>query len=161
MSAVEALGGTAAGLIAFGVIWQKALRPFWRAMRVMEDALPVLLGISAEFHPNGGNSLRDRINEIDRKADVAAQGSDAAVSAAQTAELVAETNAAIVKELTSTSMAELRGIETYIHDQAHITRNALQAHVFLLSNLSKQNAIITAKLEKMEPLVDRHREDDR
>jgi hypothetical protein len=160
MSPVEALGATAASIVAVGVIWQKGVRPMWRAKKAVsraihaiEQAGPVLLAIAEEFKPDHGESLRDRIDSIDHKADIAATAALEAKDLADDAtRLVAETNARIVEELTSTNLnalsrADLETIEAYIHNQAHITRNALQAQVLATSNLSKVVDRIAKKLE--------------
>jgi hypothetical protein len=44
-----------------------AARGFWHMSRAavkVSDALPTLLGMAAEFRPNGGNSLHDNIVKI-------------------------------------------------------------------------------------------------
>lgn len=41
---------------------------FYRAARFLarlDDALPVLLDVAAEFKPNGGNSLHDRMERLE------------------------------------------------------------------------------------------------
>lgn len=55
----------AAGFTVVAGFWRGIVKPASRALVVMEQQGPVLLEIAAEFKPNHGNSLRDRINAID------------------------------------------------------------------------------------------------
>jgi len=73
---VLTLVAIAAGISALYVIWRKAIVPFFRGVaRLIKgidriaDATPVLLGIAEEFRPNGGHSLRDVVDSIERKQD--------------------------------------------------------------------------------------------
>ncbi len=59
-------------LIAYGVIWRKGLVPlgrFFRNVSRIAEATPTLVLIAEEFHPNGGNSLRDTVDRIEAKVD--------------------------------------------------------------------------------------------
>lgn len=48
-----------------GIVWKKFIKPLTR----IDNAMPTLLGIADEFTPNGGNSLRDRINKLQDHAE--------------------------------------------------------------------------------------------
>lgn len=57
-----AIGGVA-GLTTFTLLWWFALRAKFRHF---EEIVPILRDMVHEFAPNTGNSLRDRINSIER-----------------------------------------------------------------------------------------------
>jgi hypothetical protein len=76
---VDGIVTGAAILTALGVIWRQAFRPVWRGLRRIEEAVPILLAITEQFEPNGGNSLRDTVDRIearlvDGKAQMDSQG---------------------------------------------------------------------------------------
>lgn len=57
----------AAALLAWKVIWQQGVVPFWRFCRRLVATLDA---IAEEFKPNGGGSMRDAIDTKADKADV-------------------------------------------------------------------------------------------
>ena len=72
-SSAQILGYVAGALAALGTIYTYALRPpilfvkeFIQVLSKLDESLPVLMEISHQFKPNGGNSLRDVIDRIER-----------------------------------------------------------------------------------------------
>jgi len=72
-SSAQLLGYVAGALAALGTIYTYALRPpilfvkdFIQVLSKLDESLPVLMEISHQFKPNGGNSLRDVIDRIER-----------------------------------------------------------------------------------------------
>lgn len=69
---------TAGVLIGLTVIVQKVIRPMWRALKqgaaAFRQGAAAWDWIEAQMKPNGGDSLRDKINQI---ADLAAEAVDA------------------------------------------------------------------------------------
>lgn len=68
------LGSIAAALVAFGTIYAYTIRPFIsylkgfvKVLDKLDESLPVLLEISDQFKPNGGNSLRDVLDRVERE----------------------------------------------------------------------------------------------
>lgn len=55
---------TAALVTALGVIWRKGIRPFFRTVNEVAQAVPILADIASEFRPNSGTSLRDVIDDM-------------------------------------------------------------------------------------------------
>ena len=63
------LAGIAVGLYS---IWRYLLTPLWKfivGVVAMSEAVPTLLDMSHEFHPNEGSSLRDVVDSISTKVD--------------------------------------------------------------------------------------------
>jgi PAS domain S-box-containing protein len=72
----QTLGYIAGSLVALGSIYAYALRPpikflkeFINLLGKLDESLPILIEISHQFKPNGGNSLRDVIDRIERDID--------------------------------------------------------------------------------------------
>jgi len=62
----------AAFVAGIGTVWGKGIVPMWRglkrfgqAVRKFADAMDTLFVIAAEFKPNGGTSLHDRLVKIE------------------------------------------------------------------------------------------------
>lgn len=55
----------AAGLGALGWL----LRRGWRAFKKIDQVLDLVELVEKEMRPNGGNSLRDKVNEVHTKLD--------------------------------------------------------------------------------------------
>ena len=98
---VDILIVSAAVVTACGVIWRKFLRPLLHALNVASEALPVMLAIAAEFSPNHGSSLRDVVNRIESKADLAIKMAEAAAVNAAAAKVVGESVVENVGSLTT------------------------------------------------------------
>tara|TARA_R110000868_G_scaffold13711_1_gene63546 strand:- start:16431 stop:17039 length:609 start_codon:yes stop_codon:yes gene_type:complete len=70
--------GSIAGLLtALAVIYKYILSPIWATSKrlvstinKLDQSLPILLQISHEFRPNGGNSLRDIIDRIEAELEL-------------------------------------------------------------------------------------------
>ena len=54
-------------LLGLGRVWAKNVRPIIRAVVRIDEAVPVLLDIAAEFKPNSGSTLHDRLVRIEDK----------------------------------------------------------------------------------------------
>lgn len=74
-----ALAATAAVLTSWSILWGKGIVPIWRgfrrflkAVRRFADSVDVLFEIAAEFKPNHGHSLHDRMARIEATLDTAA-----------------------------------------------------------------------------------------
>jgi hypothetical protein len=67
------VGKIAAILIGVGVIWRQGIRPAWRGVKAarhrFHDVATIAEAISAEFRPNGGSTLRDSIDRLERKTE--------------------------------------------------------------------------------------------
>ena len=57
----EVVLGTAAVIVAIGLIWRKAIRPALDAFGQMSEAWH---WVEAQLKPNGGESIRDRIDAL-------------------------------------------------------------------------------------------------
>ena len=57
--------GVLGGLILIVTAW-KVVWPFLRLLVTLDKSLPVLITIAAEFQTNGGKSLKDQLNRIER-----------------------------------------------------------------------------------------------
>lgn len=75
-SSSQILGYIAGALVALGTIYAYVLKPpikflkqFINLLGKLDESLPVLMDISHQFRPNGGNSLRDVIDRIERDID--------------------------------------------------------------------------------------------
>lgn len=53
----------AAGLAA--LVW--LIRGLWRMFRKVDRIIEIVEYVEKEFRPNGGNSMRDKINSVDSK----------------------------------------------------------------------------------------------
>jgi PAS domain S-box-containing protein len=70
----------AAGVVgAVAALWSKGLRPLWalgrkavRAINMFEEKLELLERVAASVRPNGGTSLRDVVDRIERNTQTAA-----------------------------------------------------------------------------------------
>jgi PAS domain S-box-containing protein len=69
----QILGYVAGALVALGTIYGYAIKPlikflknFVEVLSKLDESLPVLMEISHQFKPNGGNSLRDVIDRIEK-----------------------------------------------------------------------------------------------
>lgn len=60
---------TAAAVVAAVTVLWKAFLPVARAVGMAEGAYALLVSISKEFQRNGGSSLKDVINSIDRRLE--------------------------------------------------------------------------------------------
>lgn len=70
---VTYLGLVAGGIISLGVIWNKVVKPFFLMLKKIDnmyervEALPEWCATVDEslkqLHPNGGKSLKDRVNQ--------------------------------------------------------------------------------------------------
>lgn len=60
------VGKAAVVITSLGVLWRQALRPAWRAVK---GVLAVVDAVHAEFRPNGGSTLRDAIDRLERKSE--------------------------------------------------------------------------------------------
>ena len=95
------LASAAAIATAWSVLWGKGLVPMWRGFRRFlkavhrfADSVDVLFEIAAEFKPNGGTSLHDRIARIE---DMVKDGLEAA--AVDRAEIKRQVELVITEEL--------------------------------------------------------------
>jgi hypothetical protein len=59
----QALILASSALLAWQTIWKRGLLPVYRIAKVIER-------IGEEFKPNGGNSMRDKLDRIEEKVDV-------------------------------------------------------------------------------------------
>ncbi len=57
--------GVVSGMAAMSVVWWRIVVPLAR----LSDATPVLVEIAAQFKPNDGHSLHDRVVRIERTGD--------------------------------------------------------------------------------------------
>lgn len=69
----QILGSIAGILVAFGTIYKYVAKPavsniksFLETINKLDESLPILMEISHQFKPNGGNSLRDVIDRVER-----------------------------------------------------------------------------------------------
>lgn len=89
--AIESVVMIAAAIAAIGVIWRQAIRPVLRAAREAGQSAAVLAEIAAQFRPNHGSSLVDRITFIENElADVRRCGENSLRQHAALAEQLSE-----------------------------------------------------------------------
>lgn len=67
------LGFLSAALIGLGVVWNKGIFPMLKFVRAtvraadaLEETLPILREVAADFRPNDGRSLGDTVRRMDR-----------------------------------------------------------------------------------------------
>lgn len=135
----------------------------WKLFRFIfkvDRALPTLLNIAAQFENNGGSTLKDKIDTIAERAEEVAQENRIAVKIAEDSRTVANTNAAIVNELSRVQNEELTHIREYMHTKMHDVMNALTKTNLQGSLAEKRTARIEQRLDSLMPFVVRHREDD-
>jgi hypothetical protein len=171
----------AAGLAAFGALW-KMFRSSLRLFAQVDRAVPVLFKLAKEFENNGGSTIKDKIDtlflshnellkniENDRKELQIADR--LAIKIAEDARIVADTNAAIVNELSATSTADILHIKEYMHENMHVIRNQMQEQNYYQQAMQSQmtqfrkdlmdkDARLEARLDSMFPLINRRRESD-
>ena len=87
----KALAAVGIALTAIGVIWQRIFKPLFKGMKIAYDSIlkieelhPVLLTIAAQFKNNGGSSLKDSVDRIERKADTSLVNAKIAINAVNT-----------------------------------------------------------------------------
>ncbi len=96
----------AAFVTAVGLLWRKTVRPFWRAINEIAEALPVLHDIAAEFRPNHGQSLRDTVNEIQKVAYEARALAQEAVNATHATRVAAQSTAIMTEKMMTENAAD-------------------------------------------------------
>jgi hypothetical protein len=84
------VGGSAATAAVWKIIKRAGAFIRWcvkfsETMEQVGEALPAMLDIGAEFKNNGGSTLRDVVDEINRKADEAVKKAEAAAEDARAA----------------------------------------------------------------------------
>ena len=135
----------------------------WKLFRFIfkvDQALPILLSIAHEFQNNSGSTLKDKIDKLDEKITYQQSENRLAVRLAEDSRLVANTNAAIVTELSKAQSEDLRHIKEYLHDQVHGIKNELNAVTMQLGVNELHTERIEERLDNMMPYVIRHRETD-
>lgn len=135
----------------------------WKLFRFIfkvDRALPTLLNIASQFENNGGSTLKDKIDRIAERAEEVAKENRIAVKIAEDSRTVANTNAAIVNELSRVQNEELTHIREYMHTKMHDVMNALTKTNLQGSLAEKRTARIEQRLDALMPFVVRHREDD-
>lgn len=151
---VAVLIATAAICSAVLIIW-KALRYVF----TIDRALPVLLKIASEFENNSGSTMKDKVDKLlEQNVEQAEKFEQAqqelvirnnwAVKLAEDSRLIAQTNAKIVEELTSTQTTDLLHLREYIHEKMGELNNQVG-----LINL--QAAITEKRSERIEKRLDR------
>lgn len=146
----------------------------WKLFRFIfkvDRALPTLLNIAAQFENNGGSTLKDKIDSIAEKAETL--GTDLiskaeelsaenriAVRIAEDGRTIANTNAAIVNELSRVQTEELTHVREYLHDKMHEVMNNITKTNLQAASTEKRSQRIEARLDALLPYVVRHRETD-
>jgi hypothetical protein len=151
--AVAAGALTTAGLAAL----------LWRMLRFafrLERALPTLLNIAGQFESNGGSTLRDKIEQLHTQANEQGVEARLAVRIAEDGRLIAQTNAAIVNELTATQGEDVRHIKDYLHDKLHDLANAMTRADLQTRLTDRRTQRIEERLDNLLPYVVRHRDTD-
>lgn len=70
--AIAVVGGSLTAVVKGGWLVWKYLAALTQQLTKFNEGLPTLLSIASEFKNNGGNSLRDAIDRIEKKANTAA-----------------------------------------------------------------------------------------
>lgn len=93
-------------LVAVSTIWRLAVRPIARIINGIDR-------ISAEFEANGGNSMKDQLNEIQNDVASAIKLGETAQRIAEAAKVTAEVGRALIEQ------EQRRGIELtqHVHDR--------------------------------------------
>lgn len=134
----------------------------WKLFRFIfkvDRALPTLLNIAQQFENNSGSTLKDKIDQIADRTEEVAIENRIAVKIAEDSRTVANTNAAIVNELSRVQGDELREIKEYLHTKMHDVMNAIQRTNLQAGVTEKRSLRIEQRLDSMLPYVVRHRED--
>lgn len=157
---VAALLALAGLLGATAIIW-KAARQIFR----IDKALPILLKV-AEQYGGEGETIKDKLDANSKAIDHLFKQNEeqhlenqAIVKIAEDSSLVANTNAAIVNELTATQVLELAEIREYLHDKVHEIKSSLLTNSLQINVNDKRTARIEKRLDDIIPYVIRHRED--
>lgn len=135
----------------------------WKLFRFIfkvDRALPILLSIAHEFQNNSGSTLKDKIDKLDEKLEYQQTENRLAVRLAEDSRLVANTNAAIVNELSKAHSDDVRHIKDYLHEKMHEVKNELNAVTMQLGATELRSERIEERLERLVPFVVRHRETD-
>lgn len=72
-STVQIIACITLGLGLYRYLVRPAINFHWKLLSTVnqvQNAIPVLLKIATEFHPNGGNSLRDVLNQIEHRINI-------------------------------------------------------------------------------------------
>jgi hypothetical protein len=147
-------------VVACGVIW-RVLRFIFK----VDNAIPTLLLVAEQFE--SGHTLdeilqnqrafrqvfEDRSKELDTADRLA-------VKLAEDARTIANTNAAIVNELSAQSTSEILHIKEYMHENMHLIRNQMQEDVYFKQMMTRQMEAMTARLDGIMPYINRRRESD-
>lgn len=166
------LGLIIGGILAIAALLG-AITVLWKFMRYIfrvDKAAPILLVIAEQFKPNGGSTMFDKINNIgesvvkltetlERRFQEQQIETRLAVKLAEDSRLIAQTNSKIVNELGLVQSDDIKHLRDYLHDKVHELNNTLTI-TNMQSNLAdKRSARIEQRLDKMFPLIERHRED--
>lgn len=154
-------------LLAFAVVggiltiftFMAATWKLFRFIFKVDRALPTLLNIAHQFETNKGSTIKDKIERIAERAEEVAVGNKVAVKIAEDSRTIANTNAAIVNELSRVQGEELTHIREYLHEKMHEVMNAIQRTNLQASVTEKRSLRIEQRLDSMLPYVVRHRED--
>lgn len=149
-------GAIAVIVSAVILIWKtvfKPLRNITKQATKFAEALPVLLSISDQFKNNGGNTLRDKIDNISTLVD-------STRASAETAKTVAETNAAIVAEISNVHSEQIAEIRTHINEKhEENVRTITQLQITAAGMAEKVNGI-DDRLDSLTPFIVRNRSTD-
>lgn len=157
---VLTLSAVAGGILVvftfLGVTW-KLLRFIFKVDR----ALPTLLNIAYQFENNGGSTLKDKIDDIAERAEEIAIENRLAVKIAEDSRLVANTNAAIVNELTRVQNDEITEVKEYLHEKLSEVSDKMSVTAARAELTEQRSQRIEQRLDKLLPLVVRNRATDR
>lgn len=131
----------------------------------VDSALPTLLKIAQQFEGEDEKgkplpTLKDQIDELVSKSEEQNIQNRWAVKIAEDSRLVAQTNAKIVEELTSTQTTDLLHIREYMHEKMHQLGNQIAVITLQVGITDKKASNIESRLDGLIPLVVRHRSTD-
>ena len=135
----------------------------WKLFRFIfkvDRALPTLLNIAHQFENNSGSTLKDKIDDIVAQTEYLSNENRVAVRIAEDSRLIAETNAVIVNELTTTQSSDIQEMKEYLYEKFQAISETLTVASLHAELAEKRSARIETRLDKLFPLVVRNRKSD-